>query len=91
MFAGLRSCDSDYSSHNRGRKEHACSQGFGARRRGGSPGLEGEISEGGRSTKAAEEESGWKGIAGKGRADESTRLSFVVQMLAATVGAGRGS
>lgn len=28
MFAGLRSCDCDYSSHNRGRKEHASSQGF---------------------------------------------------------------
>lgn len=51
----------------------------------------GDLGAGGRSTKAAEEESGWKGIAGKGRADESTRLSFVVQMLAATVGAGRGS
>lgn len=32
-----------------------------------------------------------KGIAGKGRADEWTCLSFVVQMLAATVRAGRGS
>lgn len=57
----------------------------------GHQGWRGRSRRGGRSTKAAEEESGWKGTAGKGRADESTRLSFVVQMLAATVGAGRGS
>lgn len=32
-----------------------------------------------------------KGSKGKGRTNESASLSFVVQMLAATVGAGRGS
>lgn len=59
-------------------------------RGGGSPGQEGDL--GAQSTKAAEEESGWegRGSEGKGRTDESASLSFVVQMLAATVGAVGG-
>lgn len=88
VIAGLRLCDCDHSSHNRGKKEHASSQRFSARRRGGSPGLEGEISVGGRSTKAAEEESGWKGIAGKGQADESTRLLLLCKCWQQLLGQG---
>lgn len=60
-------------------------------RGGGSPGQEGDLrgpkhKDGGGGVGV-----GGKGSEGKGRTDESASLSFVVQMLAVTVGAGGGS
>lgn len=90
MFARLRSCDWDYSSHDCSRKEHGSSWWFGAqggvRRRvtragGGSRGPKHKGSGGGVGVEG-------KGSEGKGQAHESASLAFVVQMLVATVGEG---
>lgn len=60
-------------------------------RGGGSPGQEGDLGGPKHKDGGGGVGVGGKGSEGKGRTDESASLSFVVQMLAVTVGAGGGS